>query len=69
MAVAKVIEISSTSSKSFDDAVKEGVATAGKTIRNIKSAWVKEMRATVDGNSVTQFQVNLQLTFLLDGNQ
>lgn len=69
MSVAKVIEISSTSPKSFDDAVKEGVATASKTIRNIKSAWVKEMRATVDGNAVTQYQVNLQLTFLLDGNQ
>ena len=39
-----------------------------KTVRNIKSAWVKEMRATVDGNAVTQFQVNLQLTFMLDGN-
>lgn len=69
MSVAKVIEISSTSTKSFDDAVKEGVATASKTVRNIKSAWVKEMRATVDGSSVTHFQVNLQLTFLLDGNQ
>ena len=68
MSVAKVIEISSTSTKSFDDAVTQGVATAAKTVRNIKSAWVKEMRAQVDNDKITHFQVNLQLTFVLDGN-
>lgn len=67
MSVAKVIEISATSPNSFDEAVKEGVATAAKTVRNIKSAWVKEMRASVDGNAITHYQVNMQITFLLDG--
>lgn len=67
MSVAKVIEISSTSNKSFDDAVAQGVARAGETIRNIRSAWVKEMRVNVKDNKVTDFQVNMQVTFLLDG--
>lgn len=66
MAVAKVIEISSTSTKSFEDAVNQGVARAAKTVENIRSAWVKEQRVTVEGGHVKEYQVNLMLTFLLN---
>ena len=66
MSVAKVIEISSTSSSSFDDAVKQGVAKASETVKNIKGAWVKDMRVSVDNNAITNYQVNLQITFVLD---
>lgn len=69
MSVAKVIEISSTSNQSFDDAVRQGIKRAGESVRNIRSAWVKEMRVNVNNNAVTEFQVNLQLTFVLDGGQ
>ena len=68
MSVAKVIEISSTSSESFDHAVKQGVQRAGKSVRNITSAWVKDMRVTVKENAVSEYQVNMQVTFLLDDN-
>jgi dodecin len=66
MSVARVIEISATSEKSFDDAVAVGVARATKTLRNVKSAWVKEQRVNIDGDRVTQYQVNLNVTFILD---
>lgn len=66
MSVAKVIEISSTSTSSFDDAVKQGVAKASETVKNIKSAWVKEQRVTVNNGSVHEYQVNLAITFVLD---
>ena len=67
MSVAKVIEISSTSSKSFEDAIQQGVSRAGQTVRNIRSAWVKEMRVNVSSNKVTEYQVNMQVTFVLEG--
>lgn len=67
MSVAKVIEISSTSTQSFDDAVKQGVKRAGETVRNIRSAWIKEMRVNISNNTVTEYQVNMQVTFVLEG--
>jgi dodecin len=66
MSVAKVEEISSTSQQSFEKAVEEGIARASKTLRNIRSAWVKEMRVNVRDNKITEYQVNLQVTFVLD---
>ena len=68
MSVAKVIEISSTSPSSFDDAVKQGIARAAKSVRNIQSAWVQDQRVTVKDNAVHEYQVNLKVTFLLDDN-
>ncbi len=66
MSVAKVSEISATSEKSFDDAVKVGIARAHKTIRNIKSAWVKEQHVRVNKGKVVEYQVNMLITFILD---
>jgi dodecin len=66
MSVAKVEEISATSPHSFDKAVEEGITRAAKTLRNIRSAWVKEMRVDVRDNKVTAYQVNMQVTFVLD---
>jgi hypothetical protein len=66
MAVARVTEISATSSKSFDDAIAQGIARATKTLRNVKSAWVKEQRVEVAGSRVTEYQVNMLVTFVLD---
>ena len=66
MAVARVTEISSTSPKSFEDAIQQGVTRATKTLRNVKSAWVKEQRIDIDGGKITEYQVNLLVTFVLD---
>lgn len=66
MAVARVTEISSTSSKSFDDAIQQGVARATKTLRNVRSAWVKEQRVDIRDDRIAEYQVNLMVTFVLD---
>jgi flavin-binding protein dodecin len=66
MAIARVTEISSTSPTSFEDAIQQGVDRATKTLRNVRSAWVKEMRVDVRDDRITQYQVNLMVTFVLD---
>jgi flavin-binding protein dodecin len=66
MAVARVTEISSTSSKSFEDAVLQGVARATKTLRNVRGAWIKEQRVDISDGKITEYQVNLMVTFVLD---
>lgn len=66
MSVAKVTEISSTSSTSFEDAIQQGLARAGKTIRGIRSAWIKEQQVRVENGRITEYQVNMMLTFVLE---
>jgi dodecin len=66
MSVAKVSEISATSSKSFEDALQQGLARANKTLRNVRSAWVKEQQVLVSKGSITDYQVNMLVTFVID---
>jgi flavin-binding protein dodecin len=66
MAVAKVSEISATSSKSFEDALQQGLARANKTLRNVKAAWVKEQQVHVSKGAITEYQVNMMVTFVID---
>ena len=66
MSVAKVTELSATSSQSFEDAIRQGIERATKTLRNVKSAWVKEMRVSVEDGKISEYQVNIQVTFVLD---
>ena len=66
MSVAKVSEISSTSSKSFEDALQQGIARANKTLRNVRAAWVKEQQVHVSNGSITEYQVNMMVTFVID---
>jgi hypothetical protein len=66
MAVARVTEISSTSAKGFEDAIQQGIARATKTLRNVRSAWVKEQRVDIRDDQVVEYQVNLMVTFVLD---
>lgn len=66
MAVAKVSELSSTSTKSFEDALQQGIARAHKTLRNVRSAWVKEQQVRVTNGAISEYQVNMMVTFVLD---
>ena len=66
MSVAKVTELSVTSSKSFEDAIQQGIERATKTLRNVKSAWIKDMRVEIENDKVSAYQVNMQVTFVLD---
>jgi flavin-binding protein dodecin len=65
MSVAKVIEISATSSKSFEDAITTGVARAGKTVKEVKGAWVKSMKVDIDNGKIVKYRVVMKVTFVL----
>ena len=66
MSFAKITEISSTSTKSFDDAVAQGVSRATKTLKNVKSAWVKDQEVSVnEDGSIGAYKVTLKVTFVL----
>ncbi len=65
--VARVTEITVQSEKSFEDAIAAGIERATQTLRNVKSAWVKDQRVSVDGDKVSNYQVNLLVTFELEG--
>ena len=66
MTVARVSEISSTSDVSFEDAIKQGIARAHKTLRNVKGAWIKEQQIDIDNGNITRYRVNMLVTFVLD---
>ncbi|MDD3520233.1 MAG: dodecin family protein [Actinomycetota bacterium] len=67
MAIAKVSEIKVSSKDSFDDAIKTGIARANKTLKNVKSAWVKDLEVSVDENGmISEYKVLLKITFILE---
>jgi dodecin len=68
MSVARVVEISATSSESFDDAVKQGIERANQTLRHVEGAWVKEQNVMIHEGQITNYKVNLLVTFLLEGD-
>ena len=66
MFVAKIIEISSESPKSFEEAIQNGITRASKTIHGIKSAWVKAQHVVVDNGKVSVYRADHKVTFILD---
>jgi hypothetical protein len=65
MSVAKVTEITASSSKSFDDAIRLGIARASKTLDNIRSAWIKEQKVVCDGEDIVEYRVTMKISFVL----
>ena len=66
MSIVKVIEVLATSEKSFDDATQNAVTEASKTVKNIKSVYVKEMNANVTNNKIDSYAVNAKISFEID---
>lgn len=67
MSVARVSEIKASSTESFDDAIRQGVARAVKTLRNVKSAWVANQDVMVDDDgNIAEYRVQLKVTFVLE---
>jgi flavin-binding protein dodecin len=66
MSVARVTEISSESTTSFDDAIKTGIERANKTLRGVKGAWIKEQQVVVENGAISNYRVNMMVTFVLD---
>jgi flavin-binding protein dodecin len=66
MSIARITEISSTSEKSFEDAIQSAVTRATKTLRNVRGAWVKEQQIKIEEGKIVEYQVNLMITFVLE---
>ncbi len=66
MSVAKIIEVSATSPDSFEDAIRRGIQTASKTVRNIKGAWISEQKVTIENGKINGYRVDMRVTFVLD---
>ena len=67
MSVAKITEIQSSSAKSFDDAMRTGIARANKTLQNLTGAWVKSQKVRIANGKITEYRVLLKVTFVLKG--
>ena len=65
MAVAKVSEIISSSSKSFEDAIDKGVKRACKTLDNVSGAWIQDQEAVIDDGKIKEYRVRMKVTFVL----
>lgn len=65
MSVARVTEITASSKKSFEDAVKIGIERANKTLTNVKGAWIKEQKIVVEDGAITEYRVTMKVSFIL----
>lgn len=69
MAIAKVIEISAASDKSFEEAIRQGIARASETVKDIRGAWIKEQQVRVDNGQIVEYRVDMKVTFILHGSE
>jgi flavin-binding protein dodecin len=65
MSVARVTEITSSSAKSFEDAINTGIERANKTLQNVKGAWIKEQKVIIDNGKIMEYRVTMKITFVL----
>lgn len=66
MTVAKVIELTAESNDSFEDAVRQGIKRAEKSVKNVRSAWIKEQKVVVDAGKISRYRVDMKVTFVLE---
>jgi flavin-binding protein dodecin len=67
--IVKVLEVIAESDKSFDEAAKQAVREAAKSVRNIKSIWIENFSGVVEGDRIVQYRVNAKLSFLIEGHK
>ena len=65
MSVAKVIELTSTSKESFEDAINQGITRATKTLKNVEGAWIQDQKIVVEDGKISAYRVNMKVTFIL----
>lgn len=66
MSIAKVTEITASSAVSFEDALKQGISRADKTLKHVEGAWVQEQKVIVKGGEIVEYRVNMKVTFVLN---
>jgi flavin-binding protein dodecin len=69
MSVARVTEITSTSEKSFEDAIQQGIARATKTLRGVRGAWLKEQEVKIENDRIVSYEVDMLVTFVLEDGE
>ena len=67
--IARVTELSATSEQSFEDAINRGIQRATSTLRNVESAWIKDMNVMIENGRITAYKVNMAITFVLDDGE
>jgi flavin-binding protein dodecin len=66
MSIAKVTEITSTSPKSFEDAIQLGIARATRTLKNVRGAWISEQKIVIENDKIKHYRVDMKVTFVLE---
>lgn len=66
MAIAKIVEVNSSSTKSFEDAIQTGIAKVTETLKNVQGAWINEQKVIIKENKITEYRVNLKISFLVE---
>ncbi len=66
MSVAKIIEVSSESETSFEDAIQKGIDKTAQSVEGVKGAWIKEQKVTVDENRITHYRVDMKVSFVIN---
>ena len=66
MAIAKVVEVNSSSAKRFEDAIQTGIAKVTETVKNVQGAWINEQKVVIKDNQIVEYRVNLKISFLVD---
>lgn len=66
MSVAKVTEVTASSTVSFEDAIKQGIARADKTLNNVAGAWIQEQKVVMSAGKIVEYRVNMKITFVLE---
>lgn len=66
MAIAKVVEVNSSSAKSFEDAIQTGITKVTETVKNVQGAWINEQKVVIKDNKITEYRVNLKISFLVE---
>ncbi|HET9069587.1 MAG TPA: dodecin family protein [Amaricoccus sp.] len=66
MSIARITEISASSPTSFEDALQSGIARAAKTLKNVEGAWIQQQKVIVKNGAISEYRVNLKVTFVLE---
>ena len=66
MGIAKDVEVNSSSQKSFEDAIQTGISKVTETVKNVQGAWINEQKVIIQDNKITEYRVNLKISFLVD---
>ena len=66
MSIAKVVEVNSSSNKSFEAAIQSGIAKVTETVKNVQGAWINEQKVVIKDNKITEYRVNLKISFLVE---